>query len=148
MFVSLPQHQVLVPEGLAMHPRARYWRSVSLSMYCAWYVVTFRPATKADRYFTCLLSWDSDVAETIEQFGTDVSSVLCITPPRSEADDAWRCTTMREVWRGVDPRGDSPCVIFVDDAGVQYSGVFCSRSEAIVRQQLVARIDSAQAAAH
>jgi hypothetical protein len=142
MFFSLPGHRVQIPEILLAQPGAQYWRSLGISTYCAWYVLTFLPAEQGDRPVTCLLSHDTDVVEMIEAFDTNVASLLCITPPTHE-HQGWRALTIHEVWQAIDPSDSHrAAVVFVADDGLEYGGYFCSRSNRAVRQRIVAKVQA------
>lgn len=140
MFVSLPEYKFHVPEGLA-EPGAQYWRTLGISCNSAWFLLTLHPATNAGLQDTFLLTWDTDVADGIESLQRDVASLLCIAPPDSEVRSSWSSFAIAEVWRATDPEAeDIPCVLFVGEDGLEYSGLFGNRAYGLIRENLVARI--------
>jgi hypothetical protein len=142
MFVTFPRHQVQVPEALNPYPGGAHWRSLEWSTYCAWFVLSWRPT--GARHVTSLLCWDRDVADAIEASSAEVSSLLCVVPPRNDHDDAWHSVSIREVWRAVDPRdGSANSILFVAENGEERAGVFCSRVAGFTRTRLVARVGRA-----
>jgi hypothetical protein len=147
MFVSLPEYRFHVPEGIA-EPGAQYWRTLAISCNCAWFLLTLHPATDVGLQDTFLLTWDTDVADGIESLQRDVASLLCIAPPDSEVRSSWSSFGIAEVWRATDPEAeDIPCVLFVGEDGLEYSGLFGGRAHGLVRESLVARITPRMGAA-
>jgi len=140
MFVTLPEYKFHVPQGIA-EPGAQYWRTLGISCNSAWFLLTLHPATEEGFRDTFLLTWDTDVADGIESLQREVASLLCIAPPASELRNSWSSFPIAEVWRATDPEGeDMPCMLFVGEDGLEYSGLFGSRAQGLVREHLVARI--------
>ncbi len=148
MFVTLPEYKFHVPEGLA-EPGAHYWHTLGISCNSAWFLLTLHPATDEGFQDTFLLTWGTDVADGIESLQRDVASLLCIAPPDSEVRSSWSSFTIAEVWRATDPEAeDMPCVLFVGEDGLEYSGLFGSRAQGLMRENLVAVIKPRAGAAN
>ena len=140
MFVTLPDYKFHIPPGLAQ-PGAQYWHTLSISCNSAWFLLTLHPATDEGFQDTFLLSWDTDVADGIESLQREVASLMCVAPPASAARISWSSFAIKEVWRATDPEAeDIPCVLFVGEDGLEYSGLFGNRADGLRREHLVARI--------
>ncbi|MBW8757392.1 MAG: hypothetical protein JF586_07265 [Burkholderiales bacterium] len=140
MFVTLPDYRFHIPAGLAQ-PGAQYWHTLGISCNAAWFLLTLHPGAEEGLQDTFLLTWDTDVADGIESMQREIASLLCIAPPASASRNYWSSFAITEVWRATDPeQEDIPCVLFVGEDGQEYSGLFGSRAQGLVRENLVARI--------
>jgi hypothetical protein len=138
MFVTVPGFSFPVPAPLKAHSEAQYWRAVSIDMFAAWYVATI-VVGQGDEPATFVFTWDTDLAQTIENSaGVQVLSLLCMVFSR---ETGWTAIPVAEVWRALDPELDGqPCVLLLGCDGLPRAGYQGSHAPLLQRDRLIARV--------
>ena len=139
MFVTLPEYRFPVPSGL-FPPGARHWRTVELSMNTAWFALTIRRNVPDTGTETFLLVWDTDLVDAIAALDAEVLSLLCLAPAMSGRERGWRSIRVREIWDAAQTDDGSPCILFIDEDGGEYAGLFFDKIQGAVRDRLLVRV--------
>ena len=143
MFVSRPEYQFPVSPEFAP-PDVKYWHSLELSANTAWFVLSVRPRYPDALLETLVLALDTDVVDAVASLDADVESLLCIAPHVRGKSQGWFCRQISEIWEGVAPENSGKrCVILVDEAGLERSGIIMDCEFGMERKRLVARVDLA-----
>ena len=146
MFVAHKDHQLAIPRELC-EPGTTHWRSVHLSTGAAWYALTISinspivPGGKEEIAIqqTFLLSWDTDVADALQEVKDQTVELLCMAQGSGRRHSVWLTHRIAEVWRAVDA-DRNPTVVFVCDTGAEISGLLAEPSRGHKKTELVARI--------
>ncbi len=143
MFVSMPEFQFPVPAPLGI-PGAFYARAMTWSSSAAWFVLTLRyPEAQGSQ--TCLLAWDTDVADVIASGGGQLESLLFVALKSAGKRRGWSTTQIAEVWEASDPDDEGGRrILMVSEDGQEYSGFFMELATGLQRKKLIARTRSAR----
>ena len=68
-----------------------------------------------------------------------MTSLLFVAPQVGARNYGWYSRQISEVWEGTDPSDGNPCVILIDDQGIERSGFFMEPAKGLRRNRLVAR---------
>ena len=143
MFVSMPEYQFYIPPEIAP-PDVTYWRTLGISTCAAWFVLSVRSREPNAPLDTFLLAWDSDVVGAVTALDACVESLLCVAPHVRGRKRGWFSRQIREIWAATDPaEPENAAVVFVDEDGHDYAGLFMDRARGFVRDRLVARVGPA-----
>lgn len=143
MFVSLPEYEFHVPAEIAP-PRAKYWRTLGLSVNSAWFLLTVRLRTPERLRESFLVVWDSDLVDALATLDADPLALLCIAPNTRSRGLPWRAVPIQEIWRATSSSEDeNECILFVGIDGKEYTGLLLDEARRIVRQELIARFEAA-----
>lgn len=124
MFVTHPQHEFPVPDGLA-NPGTQHWRLVEFVLHTPWFLVTV--ATQPARNISTLthtwcIAWERDLAHVLTT--TDRKRILelvCMMPAWSSKSGHWSSREVREVWLS-HTADDGDIMWFVDSEGNRFDG--------------------------
>jgi hypothetical protein len=140
MFVSMPEYQFEVPPALAP-ANAKYWRSLSISTNAAWFVLTVRSRDPQAVPDTFLLAWDIDLVNVVKSRDVVIESLMFVAQHVRGPNRGWFSQQIREIWEATDTaEGDNPCVVLVDENGLDRTGPFMDLTSGMVRDRLVARV--------
>ena len=140
MFVSMPEYQFNVPAPLAP-ANAKYWRALSLTNSSAWFVLSVRSRGPRAFRHTFLLAWDVDLIHVVKSSDADIESLLLVAQNVHGNSRGWFSRQIREIWEATDPTAaNNPCVVLVDEDGLEHAGPLMGLARGMVRDRLVARV--------
>jgi len=140
MFVSMPEYQFEVPPALAP-ANAKYWRSLSISTSAAWFVLAIRSRDAQAVSHTFLLAWDVDLVHVVKSQDVLIESLMFVGQHVRGPNRGWFSQNIREIWEAThSAEADNPCVVLVDENGLERSGPFMDPTSGMVRDRLVARV--------
>lgn len=124
MFLSLPQYEFQVPQGLG-EPGSRHWRVVEMPLHAPWFLLTVaHPDPEGDGLgmsYTLCIAWELDLAEALQAIEADrVRGLVAMMPAWSSPTGQWSSRQISEVWLDTDETGKF--VKFKDATGEVFDG--------------------------
>ena len=124
MFLSLPQYEFQVPQGLA-EPGSKHWRVVEIPLHAPWFLLTVSypdpEGASLGMSYTLCIAWELDLAEALQSIEANrVRSLVAMMPAWSSPTGQWSSRTVAEVWLDTDATGRF--VTFIDTSGERFDG--------------------------
>ncbi len=124
MFLSLPQYEFQVPQGL-VEPGSKHWRVVEMPLHAPWFLLTVAHPDPVDAGFgmshTLCIAWELDLAEALQSIEANrVRGLVAMMPAWSSPTGQWSSRTVTEVWLNTDETGKF--VTFIDAIGEKFDG--------------------------
>ncbi|MDR7269868.1 hypothetical protein J2X20_002526 [Pelomonas saccharophila] len=122
MFLSLPQYEFPMPEGLA-EPGSKHWRAMEMTLHVPWFLLTLEHVDLEGRdlatNYTLCIAWETDLADVIKTIGAShVRGLVAMMPAWASPTGQWSSRQITEVWLRTDDQGTS--VTLTDCAGKQF----------------------------
>jgi hypothetical protein len=122
MFLSLPQYEFQMPEGLAA-PGSRYWRAVEMTLHMPWFLLTVEHVDAEDKEvrmsYTLCLAWDTDLTDAIRAIDASrVRGLVAMMPAWASPTGQWSSRQITEVWLDINDNGTF--VTLTDVAGEKF----------------------------
>jgi hypothetical protein len=119
MFLSLPQYEFPVPEGL-VEPGGKHWRVVEMPLHAPWYLLTVEQPPSDDVDWapthTLCIAWETDLADAIQTVdAARVRGLVAMIPAWASPTGQWSSRQICEVWLDTSEAGK--VVTLLDAAG-------------------------------
>jgi hypothetical protein len=122
MFVSLPQYEYPVPEGLAALG-SKHWRVVQMRLHIPWFLLTVEHVDAEDDEvrmgYTLCIAWETDLADAIKNIESSrVRGLVAMIPAWASPSGQWTSRQITEVW--LDSSDAGTFVTLIDVAGEKF----------------------------
>ena len=99
MFATKAAFGNAIPKGLG-EPGYSYWLAVELTMFSAWYLLTYRVATADGGTLmqTIAVAWESTLASALDSGGPRTVVGLCAIRPPELGTGRWTMREVQTVW--------------------------------------------------
>lgn len=124
MFLSHPQYELQVPQGLG-EPGSKHWRVVEMPLHAPWFLLTVEhPEPEGEGLgmsYTLCIAWESDLADALKAIeGNRVRGLVAMTPGWASPTGQWSSRQILEVWLNADVTGRF--VTLMDVSGEVFDG--------------------------
>lgn len=128
VFLSLPQYEFQVPQGLG-EPGSKHWRVVEMPLHAPWFLLTVEhPDPDGDGLgmsYTLCIAWEQDLAEALKAIDAKrVRGLVAMMPGWASPTGQWSSRQVTEVWLEADDNGRF--VTLMDDSGAVFDGAMRS----------------------
>lgn len=109
MFLSLPQYEFPMPEGLNV-PGGKHWRVVEMPLHSPWFLLTVERPDPSDLGWkpthTLCIAWETDLADAIKAVeAKSVRGLVAMIPAWASPTGQWSSQEINEVWLHSDESG-------------------------------------------
>lgn len=124
MFLSLPQYEFQVPQGLG-EPGSKHWRVVEMPLHAPWFLLTVaHPDPEGDGLgmsYTLCIAWELDLAEALKAIEVKrVRGLVAMMPGWASPTGQWSSRQILEVRLDADETGRY--VTLMDASGEAFDG--------------------------
>lgn len=143
MFVTHPEHEFPVPDGLA-NPGSYHWRLVEIILHTPWFLVTVAAPPGRDSGMlthTWCIAWERDLVHLLTNIDTiRIQELVYMMPGWCSKSGQWSSRELREVWLERSSV-ERESMWFVDAEGNEFDGgLQTERSEIAVERRLLLQL--------
>lgn len=147
MFLSLPQYEFPMPEGLGA-PGSRHWRAVEMTLHMPWFLLTVEHVAEEDEEvrlsYTLCIAWETDLADAIKTLDTTrVLGLVAMMPAWASPTGQWSSRQITEVW--LSSNDDGTFVTLSDVSGERFdAGIRGEPAPDVSEGELILRLSPAK----